>query len=58
MYGEGRSLWVENANKSVDVNNLNSVEDKIKADFRVKWYPSSSTISRNREYFKDKPYLL
>lgn len=58
MYGEGRSLWVENANKSVDVNNLNSVEDKIKADFRVKWYPFSSTISRNREYFKDKPYLL
>lgn len=58
MYGEGRSLWVENANKSVDVNNLNSVEDKIKADFRVKWYPFSSTISRNHEYFKDKPYLL
>lgn len=58
MYGEGRSLWVENANKSVDVNNLNSVEDKIKADFRVKWYPFSTTISRNREYFKDKPYLL
>lgn len=58
MYGEGRSLWVENANKSVDVNNLNSVEDKIKADFRVKWYPFSSTISRNSEYFKDKSYLL
>lgn len=58
MYGEGRSLWVENANKSVDVNNLNSVEDKIKADFRVKWYPYSSTASKNPEYFKDKPYLL
>lgn len=58
MYGEGRSLWVENANKSVDVTNLNSVEDKIKADFRVKWYPFSSTKSKNPEYFKDKDYVL
>ena len=58
MYGEGRSLWVENANKSVDVNNLNTVEDKIKADFRVKWYPYSSTKSKNPDYFKDKDYLL
>ena len=58
MYGEGRSLWVENANNSVDVNNLNSVEDKIKADFRVKWYPFSSSKTRYSEYFKDKEYLL
>lgn len=58
MYGDGRSLWVENVNKSVDVTNLKTVEDKIKADFRVKWYPYGTTKSRNPEYFKDKEYLL
>lgn len=58
MYGEGRSLWVENANKSVDVNNLNTVEDKIKADFRVKWYPYATTKAKNPDYFKDKDYVL